>query len=115
MCNLQLHVTGVLSVLLATFAGFGGAMCFTSIIYEFLKLRERWNNWPNQHEGTPETEPTQESSEPAHAPPQQQGGMIEEAQPHQPTDTSHRPQSGSDLQGSQTQESGQQSGPSPVL
>ncbi|KAK1409800.1 hypothetical protein QVD17_36329 [Tagetes erecta] len=114
----KLHVTGVLSVLLATFAGFGGAMCVTSIIYEFLKLRERWNNWPNQPEGTTETEPTQESTEPAHAPqdePQQRGRSIEDAQPYQPTDTSHRPQSGSDLQGSQTQESGQQSGPSPVL
>ncbi|MFS7908239.1 putative Zinc finger, RING-CH-type, Zinc finger, RING/FYVE/PHD-type [Helianthus anomalus] len=48
----KLNVTGVLSVLLATFAGFSGAMCVTSIIYEFLKLRERWNNRPNQPHGT---------------------------------------------------------------
>ncbi|KAI3799502.1 hypothetical protein L1987_34801 [Smallanthus sonchifolius] len=89
----KLNVTGVLSVLLATFAGFGGAMCFTSIIYEFLKLRERWNNRPNQPGGTPETELNQESSEPAHVPQDepQQGGSIEVDQPHQPTDTSHRP------------------------
>ncbi|MFS8014799.1 putative squalene synthase [Helianthus anomalus] len=31
----KLNVTGVLSVLLATFAGFSGAMCVTSIIYKF--------------------------------------------------------------------------------
>ncbi|MFS8012068.1 putative Zinc finger, RING-CH-type, Zinc finger, RING/FYVE/PHD-type [Helianthus anomalus] len=112
----KLDVTGVLSVLLATFAGFGGAMCVTSIIYEFLKLRERWNNRPSQPHGTPEMEPepTQESSEPAHAPQneaQQLRGSEQVVQPHQPTDTSHRPESESDLQGSQTQESGRQSGP----
>lgn len=33
----------VLSVLLATFAGFGGAMCGTSIIFELLKLRATWS------------------------------------------------------------------------
>lgn len=38
----QLHVQAVLSVLLATLAGFGGAMCGTSIIFELLKLRVRW-------------------------------------------------------------------------
>ncbi|KAM0002493.1 putative Zinc finger, RING-CH-type, Zinc finger, RING/FYVE/PHD-type [Helianthus debilis subsp. tardiflorus] len=108
---LVLNVPGVLSVLLATFAGFSGAMCVTSIIYEFLKLRERWNNRPNQPHGTPEMEPPQEQSEPAHAPQddgQQLGGSIQAVQPHQPTDTSHRPQSESDMQGSQTQESGRQ-------
>ncbi|XP_051131416.1 uncharacterized protein LOC127251663 isoform X2 [Andrographis paniculata] len=34
-----LHVQAVLSVLLATFAGFGGAMCGTSIFFEILKFR----------------------------------------------------------------------------
>ncbi|KAJ0939158.1 putative Zinc finger, RING-CH-type, Zinc finger, RING/FYVE/PHD-type [Helianthus annuus] len=57
---LELNVTGVLSVLLATFAGVSGAMCVTSIIYEFLKLRERWNNRPNQSRWTPEMELPQE-------------------------------------------------------
>ncbi|MFS7983831.1 putative Zinc finger, RING-CH-type, Zinc finger, RING/FYVE/PHD-type [Helianthus anomalus] len=56
----KLNVTWVLSVLLATFAGFSDAMCVTSIIYEFLKLRERWNNRPNQPHGTLEMEPPQE-------------------------------------------------------
>ncbi|KAM0017160.1 hypothetical protein Hdeb2414_s0028g00704851 [Helianthus debilis subsp. tardiflorus] len=107
----SLNVTGVLLVLLATFAGFSGAMCVTSIIYEFLKLRERWNNRPNQPHGTPKMESPQEQSEPAHAPQddgQQLGGSIQAVRPHQPTDTSHRPQSESDMQGSQTQESGRQ-------
>ncbi|EYU34440.1 hypothetical protein ABFS82_10G098000 [Erythranthe guttata] len=40
-----LHVQAVLSVLLATFAGFGGAMCGTSIIYEILKWRRTLNAW----------------------------------------------------------------------
>ncbi|CAA2953284.1 Ubiquitin-- ligase [Olea europaea subsp. europaea] len=43
----MLHVQGVLSVLLATFAGFGGAMCGTSIIFEFVKWRW-WNAQPHQ-------------------------------------------------------------------
>lgn len=38
-----LHVQAVLSVLLATFAGFGGAMCGTSIFFELLKLRVTWS------------------------------------------------------------------------
>ncbi|KAI3473261.1 hypothetical protein Pfo_029840 [Paulownia fortunei] len=40
-----LHVQAVLSVLLATFAGFGGAMCGTSILFEILKWRRTWNAW----------------------------------------------------------------------
>ncbi|KZV51753.1 hypothetical protein F511_11441 [Dorcoceras hygrometricum] len=39
-----LHVQAVLSVLLATFAGFGGAMCGTSILLEILKWRRSWNS-----------------------------------------------------------------------
>ncbi|GER28701.1 RING/U-box superfamily protein [Striga asiatica] len=38
-----LHVQAVLSVLLATFAGFGGVMCGTSIIFEILKWVRTWN------------------------------------------------------------------------
>ncbi|KAL8193341.1 hypothetical protein R6Q57_026922 [Mikania cordata] len=110
----KLNLTGVLSVLLATFAGFGGAMCFTSIIYEFSKLRERWHSWPNQSHGTAEIEPPQESSEPAYAPqdePQPQGGSVEAMQPHQPTDSMHSPHRETDLHGRQTQEPCQQMGP----
>ncbi|KAL3825914.1 hypothetical protein ACJIZ3_021943 [Penstemon smallii] len=40
-----LRVQAVLSVLLATFAGFGGAMCGTSILFEILKWRRTWNAW----------------------------------------------------------------------
>ncbi|KAF5799286.1 putative Zinc finger, RING-CH-type, Zinc finger, RING/FYVE/PHD-type [Helianthus annuus] len=110
----KLKVTGLLSVLLATFAGFGGAMCFTSIIYEFLKWQRRWHNWSNQHHGAPETEPPQESTEPAHAPhdePHPQGAPVDAMQPQQPTDTAHTPQHESSLQESQTRESGQQPRP----
>ncbi|KAI3748398.1 hypothetical protein L6452_11435 [Arctium lappa] len=111
----KLHVQGVLSVLLATFAGFGGAMCATSIIYEFTKWRRRWHDWSNQPPGTVETAQPQESSEPAHVPEDQlhqQGGSTEALQPQQPTETggitpSHEP----DLQRGQTGDSGQQSGP----
>ncbi|CAA0836491.1 RING/U-box superfamily protein [Striga hermonthica] len=38
-----LHVQAVLSVLLATFAGFGGVMCGASIIFEILKWVRTWN------------------------------------------------------------------------
>lgn len=43
-----LHVQAILSVLLATFAGFGGAMCGTSIVFELMKWRSRWNAWSTQ-------------------------------------------------------------------
>lgn len=43
-----LHVQAILSVLLATFAGFGGAMCGTSIVFELMKWRRRWNAWSTQ-------------------------------------------------------------------
>ncbi|KAL6507927.1 hypothetical protein OROGR_024122 [Orobanche gracilis] len=39
-----LHLQAVLSVLLATFAGFGGTMCGTSFIFEILKWGRTWNN-----------------------------------------------------------------------
>nr|XP_043631315.1 uncharacterized protein LOC122602783 isoform X2 [Erigeron canadensis] len=110
----KLHVAGVLSVLLATFAGFGGAMCGTSIIYELLKWRGRWHSWSNHPHETPDIEQPQGSSESAHVSqdePHQQGGSIEAIQPQQPTETGHTPQNGSDLQISQSQEPGQQTGP----
>lgn len=114
MQTLQLHVTGVLSVLLATLAGFGGAMCGTSIIYEFLKWRGRWHNWSDQPHGTVEIEQPQGSTEPTHVQedePHHQGGSVEATQPQQPTETGHTPPVESDLQRSQTVELGQQSGP----
>ncbi|KVI09526.1 hypothetical protein Ccrd_012101 [Cynara cardunculus var. scolymus] len=104
-----LHVQGVLSVLLATFAGFGGAMCATSIIYEFLKWRRSWHDRSNQPQGTPETRQPQESSEPADVPQDQlhqQDGSMEAIQPQQPTETGHAP----DLQRDQARASDQQSG-----
>ncbi|PWA51944.1 zinc finger, RING-CH-type, Zinc finger, RING/FYVE/PHD-type [Artemisia annua] len=103
----KLHVTGILSVLLATFAGFGGAMCGTSIIYEFLKWRESYRS--NQLRETPDIERPQESLEPSHAQePQQQGGLVEAIHP-QSAETGHSPQNESDLQSSQPGASGQQS------
>ncbi|KAL2533659.1 RING/U-box superfamily protein [Abeliophyllum distichum] len=52
-----LHVQAVLAVLLATFAGFGCAMCGTSILIEFLKWRTRWNAWSIQQRNS--TQPNQ--------------------------------------------------------
>ncbi|OIT01322.1 PREDICTED: uncharacterized protein LOC109229612 isoform X1 [Nicotiana attenuata] len=47
-----LRVQAVLSILLATFVGFGGTMCGTSILLELLKLRRRWNSQRESQEGT---------------------------------------------------------------
>ncbi|XP_057513998.1 uncharacterized protein LOC130795778 [Actinidia eriantha] len=51
-----LHVQAVLSVLIATIAGFGGAMSGSSLLFEFLKVRGRWNARENQHQATRELE-----------------------------------------------------------
>ncbi|KAL0309734.1 UNVERIFIED_CONTAM: hypothetical protein Sradi_5915700 [Sesamum radiatum] len=55
--NLSLHVQAVLSVLLATFAGFGGAMCGTSI----LKWRRTWNAWSNTEGDSAQTNQASET------------------------------------------------------
>ncbi|PIN14307.1 Ubiquitin--protein ligase [Handroanthus impetiginosus] len=52
-----LHVQAVLSVLLATFAGFGGAMCGTSIIFEILK----WRAWSTSQHGSAQPNETLET------------------------------------------------------
>ncbi|XP_073158322.1 uncharacterized protein [Henckelia pumila] len=50
-----LSVQAVLSVLLATFAGFGGAMCGTSLLFEILKWRRSWNSSSNsQRDSAPQ-------------------------------------------------------------
>lgn len=61
----KLHVQAVLSVLLATFAGFGGAMCGTSIFYELLKWRSGWQAWSNQEHGSQDVTQPQQSMETA--------------------------------------------------
>jgi len=38
----QLNKEAVLSILLATFTGFGAVMCGAYILIEFLKWRRRW-------------------------------------------------------------------------
>ncbi|KAA8516540.1 hypothetical protein F0562_016954 [Nyssa sinensis] len=45
-----LHIQAVLSVLLATLAGFGGTMIGTSIIHEFLRWRRSWHSSSNQQQ-----------------------------------------------------------------
>ncbi|QHO46293.1 hypothetical protein HN51_015809 [Arachis hypogaea] len=45
-----LHVQAVLSMLLATFTGFGAVMCVASVLFEFLKWRRRWFAQLNQHQ-----------------------------------------------------------------
>ncbi|XP_077252924.1 RING/U-box superfamily protein [Tasmannia lanceolata] len=63
-----IHVQGVLSVLLATFAGFAVAMCGNCIVIEFLQWRIRWNNWlVHRHRSQGRHPPTQ-SLENAHQP-----------------------------------------------
>ncbi|XP_011094675.1 uncharacterized protein LOC105174317 isoform X2 [Sesamum indicum] len=56
-----LHVQAVLSVLLATFAGFGGAMCGTSILFEILKWRRTWNAWSNTEGDSAQTNQASET------------------------------------------------------
>lgn len=51
----------VLSVLLATFAGFGGVMCGTSVLLELLKWRSSWNYWSNEQHDSQGVQPNQSS------------------------------------------------------
>ncbi|XAR69080.1 Ubiquitin--protein ligase [Bertholletia excelsa] len=53
-----LHVQAVLSVLLATLAGFGGTMSGTSFLYECSKLRQRRRNLSNQQQSPEEVAQT---------------------------------------------------------
>lgn len=64
----QLRVQVVLSIFLATFAGFGGAMCGASILIEVLKLQRRWLLWRNQQHDSDEARQVQQSSGSVHAP-----------------------------------------------
>lgn len=63
-----LRVQVVLSIFLATFAGFGGAMCGASILIEVLKLHRRWLLWRNQQHDSDEARQVQQSSGSVHAP-----------------------------------------------
>ena len=62
----QLHVQAVLSMLLATFTGFGTVMCGTSVLIEFLKWRRRWLAQLNQQHGSQEVVPPDQSSATTH-------------------------------------------------
>lgn len=60
-----LHMQGVLSVLLATFTGFGVTMCGNSILVEVLKWKRRWHARRNQRRDSQEvTEPDQQPANP---------------------------------------------------
>ncbi|KAK2972138.1 hypothetical protein RJ640_007199 [Escallonia rubra] len=63
-----LHVQAVLSVFIATLAGFGGAMCGTSLLYEVLKWRRRWQARSNPQPGSQEVMQPQQSSETSQTP-----------------------------------------------
>ncbi|GFY93338.1 RING/U-box superfamily protein [Actinidia rufa] len=54
--TVQFALVAVLSVLIATIAGFGGAMSGTSLLFKFLKLRGRWNARSNQYQAARELE-----------------------------------------------------------
>ncbi|PHT71881.1 hypothetical protein T459_22666 [Capsicum annuum] len=57
-----LRVQAVLSILLASFAGFGGVMCGTSFLHELMKWRNRWNaRSTEQHTSQEGTQPNQSS------------------------------------------------------
>ncbi|CAN4117054.1 unnamed protein product [Withania somnifera] len=58
-----LRVQAVLSVLLATFAGFGGVMCGTSFLLEFMKWRNGWSSRSNEQHDSQEEAQTNQSSE----------------------------------------------------
>ena len=68
----------VLSVLLATLAGFGGAMSGTSLILEFCKLRGRWNTWLNQRQSSQDITQPHQLTETA---------QIPQTNPHPETET----------------------------
>ncbi|PNY06452.1 putative RING/U-box protein, partial [Trifolium pratense] len=54
------HVQAVLSILLATFAGFGVVMSGSSILVEFFRWRRRWQaSSEQQHGPLPITQPGQ--------------------------------------------------------
>ncbi|PSR92847.1 E3 ubiquitin ligase SUD1 [Actinidia chinensis var. chinensis] len=72
----MLHMQAVLSVLLATLAGFGGAMGGTSLILEFCKLRGRWNTWLNQRQSS-QTETAQVPQTNPHPETETVGSRIE--------------------------------------
>ncbi|KAK3033708.1 hypothetical protein RJ639_034483 [Escallonia herrerae] len=63
-----LHVQAVLSVFIATLAGFGGAMCGTSLLYEVLKWRRRWQARSNPRPSSQEVTQPQQSSETSQTP-----------------------------------------------
>lgn len=63
-----LRVQVVLSIFLATFAGFGGAMCGASILIEVLKLQRRWLLWRNQQHDSDEARQVQQSLGSVYAP-----------------------------------------------
>lgn len=49
MCDVQIHVQAILSILLATFAGFGVVMSGSSILVEFFRWRRRWQALSEQN------------------------------------------------------------------
>ncbi|CAJ1893774.1 unnamed protein product [Sphenostylis stenocarpa] len=54
LCYSLLNKQAVLSILLATFTGFGTVMCGAFILIEFLKWRRRWVGQLNQQRGSQE-------------------------------------------------------------
>lgn len=61
VCHLQVHVQAVLSILLATFAGFGVVMSGSSMLVEFFRWRRRWQaSLEQQHGPLPMTQAGQQ-------------------------------------------------------
>ena len=75
---------GVLSVLLATFTGFGVTMCANSILVEVLKWRREWRARSNQQQGSVEAT---EIDQPATIPQQMQTNNPNHDENHQGGDS----------------------------
>lgn len=63
--DLQVHIQSVLSVLIATLAGFGVTMCGQSVLVEFCNWRKRSLSQSNQQHGSQEVAQPDESTETA--------------------------------------------------
>ncbi|GMI92098.1 hypothetical protein like AT5G60580 [Hibiscus trionum] len=71
-------VQAILSILLATFSGFGIAMSGTSIIVEILRWRMRWQAWSQQQQQSPQstTQPQVQSPRGVNSPQTQRGPIV---------------------------------------
>lgn len=80
---LQLHLQAVVSVIIATFVGFGVAMCGCSILYEISRWREIWRSRSS-------TQPTVVDGVPAQT---SETASVTQATPNEPETLASSPDS----------------------